>query len=77
MYEIIGYLLYCLIDKGIYNINNLDFFLSKDEFTLINLAKILKYAFFYSNKISAKISNEFKETKLFKKKYNIFAAVYL
>ena len=71
MYEIIGYLLYCLIDKGIYNINNLDFFLSKDEFTLINLAKILKYAFFYSNKISTKISNEFKETKLFKKKYNI------
>ena len=72
MFEIIGYLLYCLFDKKIYNINNFDSLFYKDEFTIINLAKIFKYTFRFCHEGGVNISNAFKETKLFKNKSYIF-----
>ena len=72
MYEIIGYLLYCLITKEIYNLNNFDSFFNKDEFTIINLAKILKYTFLFCYQNSINIPDTFKGTNLFKKKSYIF-----
>ena len=72
MFEIIGYLLYCLFDKKIYNLNNFDSLFYKDEFTIINLAKIFKYTFRFCHEGGVNISNAFKETKLFKNKSYIF-----
>ena len=58
--------------KEIYNLNNFDSFFNKDEFTIINLAKILKYTFLFCYQNNINISDTFKETNLFKKKSYIF-----
>ena len=72
MLKIIGYLFYALIIFKIYNIKDFDSFLNKDEFTIINLAKILKFTFSYCTKDNINYSFEFRETKLFKNNSQIF-----
>ena len=74
MLEIMGYLLYSLIIFKIYNIKDFDSFLDKDEFTIINLAKILKFTFSYcaKNNNNNNYSLEFRETNLFKNNSQIF-----
>ena len=72
MLEVMGYLLYSLITFKIYNIKDFDSFLNKDEFTIINLAKILKFTFSYCTKYNINYSFEFRETKLFKNNSQIF-----
>ena len=73
MLEIMGYLLYCLIFFELYTIDNFDSFLSKENFTIINLAKILKYTFSYANHNDKKnILDKFKENKLYKNNMHIF-----
>ena len=72
MYQIMGYLLYSLINYEIYKIEDLDKFIGKEEQTLINIAKVIKYIIIYCNKdfvgddYKTKILEEFKKTKLFK-----------
>ena len=72
MLEIMGYLLYSLIIFKIYNIKDFDSFLNKDEFTIIILAKILKFTFSYCAKDNINYSLEFRETNLFKNNSQIF-----
>ena len=43
MYQIMGYLLYALINYEIYKIEDLDKFIGREEQTLINIAKVIKY----------------------------------
>ena len=72
MMEIMGYLLYSLITFKLYNIKDFDSFLNKEEFTIINLAKTLKFTFSYYTMDNNNYSLEFKETKLFKNNSQIF-----
>ena len=73
MLEIMGYLLYSLIIYKIYNMKDFDSFLNKDEFTIFNLAKILKFTFSYCAKNNNNnYSLEFRETNLFKNNSQIF-----
>ena len=72
MFEILGYLLYCMTIFTIFPIDNFNYFLNRDEFTIINLSKILKYTFLFCAKNNNKFPFEFKETKLFKNNSQIF-----
>ena len=72
MFEILGYLLYCMTIFTIFPIDNFNYFLNRDEYTIINLSKILKYTFLFCAKNNNKFPFEFKETKLFKNNSQIF-----
>ena len=78
MYQIMGYLLYSLINYEIYKIEDLDKFIGREEQTLINIAKVIKYIIIYCNKdfvgddYKTKILEEFKKTELFKSNQKIF-----
>ena len=78
MYQIMGYLLYALINYEIYKIEDLDKFIGREEQTLINIAKVIKYIIIYCNKdfvgddYKTKILEEFKKTELFKSNQKIF-----
>ena len=72
MFDILGYLLYCLIIFDIYPYDNFNYFLNSDEFTIINFAKILKYTFSLCFQNNNKFPLEFRETKLYKINSQIF-----
>ena len=73
MFIIMGYLLYCLILFKLYTLDNFDTFLSKENFIIINLAKILKYTFLYAKYNNKNdIFDKFKEKKLYKNNLHIF-----
>ena len=78
MYQIMGYLLYSLINYEIYKIEDLNNFIGKENNTLINIAIIIKYIIIYCNKdyvgedFKLKILDEFKQTDLFKSNIELF-----
>jgi hypothetical protein len=73
MYEIMGFLLYCLFIYELYTIENINTFLNKDEYTITNLSKILNYAFFYCKQNNqTNFFIEFQKTKLFHNNSIIF-----
>ena len=73
MYEIMGFLLYCLFIYELYAIENINTFLNKDEYTITNLSKILNYAFFYCKQNNqTNFFIEFQKTKLFHNNSIIF-----
>ena len=78
MYQIMGYLLYSLINYEIYKIEDLNNFIGKENNTLINIAIIIKYIIIYCNKdyvgedYKLKILDEFKQTDLFKSNIELF-----
>ena len=72
MFDIIGYLLYCLIKFEALTIGDFDSFLKKDEFAIIYLAKTLKYTFSYGDEKNNQLWSNFKKSKLFKKYSDIF-----
>ena len=78
MYQIMGYLLYSLINYEIYKIEDLNKFIGKEEQTLINISIVIKYIIIYCNKdyigddYKAKILEEFKQTELFKNNPKLF-----
>ena len=78
MHQIMGYLLYSLINYELYKIEDLNKFIGKEETTLINIAIIIKYIIIYCNKdymgedYKTKILNEFKQTELFKSNSKLF-----
>jgi hypothetical protein len=73
MYEIMGFLLYCLFIYELYTIENINTFLNKDQYTITNLSKILNYAFFYCKQNNqTNFFMEFQKTKLFHNNSTIF-----
>ena len=78
MYQIMGYLLYSLINYEIYKIEDLNKFIGKEIQTLINISKVIKYIIIYCNEDYAgddyktKILEEFKQTELFKNNPQLF-----
>ena len=78
MYQIMGYLLYSLINYEFYKIEDLNNFIGKDETTLINIALVIKYIIIYCNKdfdgdeYKKQILEEFRQTDLFKVNQNLF-----
>ena len=65
MYQIMGYLLYVLINNKLFYIKDLNNFLEKENHIIINIAKVVKYTIIFSEKNAKKFHNDFKQTKLF------------
>ena len=65
MYQIMGYLLYTLINNKLFYIKDLNNFLDKENYIIISIAKAVKYTIILSEKNAKKFHNDFKQTKLF------------
>ena len=73
MFIIMGNLIYILINKEIFTTKDFDIFLNKDEYTLINIAKTIKYTVSYCNKDkNENFLIQLKETELFQNNSQIF-----
>ena len=65
MYQIMGYFLFLLIQKKLFYIKDLNNFLEKENYVIINISKVVKYTIIFSEKDAKKFHNDFKQTKLF------------
>ena len=65
MYQIMGFFLYALINNKLFYIKDLNNFLEKENFVIINIAKVVKYTIIFAEKNAKKFHNDFKQTKLF------------
>ena len=65
MYQIMGFLLFLLIQNKLFFIKDLNNFLNKDNQIIINIAKVVKYTIIFADKDAKKFHNDFKQTKLF------------
>ena len=60
-----GYLLYILLNNKLFYIKDLNNFLEKENYVIINIAKVVKYSIIFAEKNAKKFHNDFKQTKLF------------
>ena len=65
MYQIMGYLMYTLLNNKLFYIKDLNNFLEKENYIIINIAKVVKYCIIFAEKNAKKFHNDFKQTKLF------------
>ena len=65
MHEVMGFLLFLLINYKLFFIKDLNNFLNKDNEIIINIAKVVKYTIIFADKDAKKYHNDFKQTKLF------------
>ena len=65
MYQIMGFFLYALINNKLFYIKDLNNFLGKENYLIINIAKVVKYTIIFAGKNAKKFHNDFKQTKLF------------
>lgn len=65
MKEIMGYLIFILIENKIYYIKDLNNFINLDKEIIITIAEVIKYAIISSGLKCKKYHNDFKQTKLF------------
>ena len=65
MHEVMGFLLFLLINYKLFFIKDLNNFLNKENEIIINIAKVVKYTIIYADKDAKKYHNDFKQTKLF------------
>ena len=65
-FEIIGYLIYLLIENELCDIQDMNIFMNKNEETKINICKIIKYIILSSESNSENYSENFKNIDLFK-----------
>ena len=65
MKEIMGYLIFILIENKLYYIKDLNNFINSDKEIIITIAEVIKYAIISSGIKCKKYHNDFKQTKLF------------
>ena len=65
MHQVMGFLLYLLINNKLFFIKDLNNFLNKDNEIIINISKVVKYTIIFADKDAKKFHNDFKQTKLF------------
>ena len=65
MKQIMGYLLFILIENKLYFIKNLNSFIGFEKEIIITMVEVVKYAIISSEEKSRKYHNDFKQTKLF------------
>ena len=65
MYQILGNLLYCLIENKLYHVKFMNKYLKLEYKTKVNIAIVTKYCIISSGKFVKKYYNDFKQTKLF------------
>ena len=65
MKEIMGYLLFILIDNKLNFIKDLNNFIGMDKEIIITIAEVIKFSIISSESKSKKYHNDFKQTKLF------------
>ena len=77
MHQIMGYLLFLLINNKLFFIKDLNNFLNKDNQIIIDIAKVVKYTIIFADKDAKKYHNDFKQTKLFIGNENFYNIVTL
>ena len=65
MKEIMGYLMFILIENKLFFIKELNNFIGKEKEIIITIAEVVKYAIISSEEKCKKYHNDFKQTKLF------------
>ena len=75
MHQIMGFLLYLLINNKLFFIKDLNNFLNKDNEIIINISKVVKFTIIFADKDAKKFHNDFKQTKLFIGNENFFNIV--
>ena len=65
MKEIMGYLLYILIENKLFFIKDLNRFIGLETEIIITIAEIIRYSIISSGEKCKKYHNDFKQTKLF------------
>ena len=65
MYQILGNLLYFLIENKLYHVKFMNKYLKLENKTKVNIAIVTKYCIISSGKFVKKYYNDFKQTKLF------------
>ena len=65
MKEIMGYLLFILIENKLNFIKDLNIFIGMDKEIIITIAEVIKFAIISSQSKRKKYHNDFKQTKLF------------
>ena len=66
MFEILGYLIFVLLEHKIFDITNFNKFGSKDELTKMGICKVIKFIIVSDGTFHQKYYDEFKELDLFK-----------
>ena len=75
MHQIMGYLLYSLINNKLFYIKDLNNFLEKENSVIVNISKVVKYTITFAEKNAKKFHNDFKQTKLFYGNKNFYEFV--
>ena len=65
MKEIMGYLMFILIENKLYFIKDLNNFIGKEQEIIITITEVVKFAIISSEEKCKKYHNDFKQTKLF------------
>ena len=72
IFEILGFLMYTLINLKLFYIKDLSKFIDKDNESIINISKVVKFAIDSSGKEKKKLLNDFKQNKLYSTFKEIF-----
>ena len=72
IFEILGFLMYILINMKLFFIKDLSKFIDKDNESIINISKVVKFAIDSSGKEKKKLLNDFKQNKLYSTFKEIF-----
>ena len=72
MLQILGFLMYILINSKLFFIKDLINFIDKDKDCIINISKVVFFTIQYSGKDKKKYLNDFKQNKLYSTYKDIF-----
>ncbi len=72
IFEILGFLMYTLINLKLFYIKDLSKFIDKDKESIINISIVVKFAIEFSGKDKKKYLNDFRQNKLYSTYKEIF-----
>ena len=72
MLEIMGYLMYILLNNNLYYYNDFNKFINEDKNKIIKIAEVIKYTIIHSDEKSKELFNKLKSIELFKSNETIF-----
>ena len=72
MLEIMGYLMFILINNNLYYISDFDKFINEDKNKIIKISQVIKFTLVHSDVKYNELYNNFRKIKLFDNNKNIF-----
>ena len=74
MLEIMGYLMYILLNNNLYYYNDFNKFINEDKNKIIKIAEVIKYTIVHSDEKSKELFSKLKSLELFSSNETIFEA---